>query len=72
MISRRAPSSSSCAATIAILAGAPLCRGCVGVLALACDCSNSIEHLRSHVSWEGVDSSCQVWRGNREMIKVCY
>lgn len=60
MIGRGASSSSSCATTIAVLAGAPLRRGGVGVLALACDCSNGTEHLRGHVAWEGVDSSRQV------------
>lgn len=59
MIGRRAPST-SCAATVAVLAGAPLCRCGVGVLTLARDCGDGIEHLRCHVAWEGVDSSCQV------------
>lgn len=67
MISRWAPSSSSCASTIAVLAGAPLCRGGVGVLALACDCSNGAEHLRCHVAWKGVDGSGQVWDGNNAL-----
>lgn len=44
MVSRGA-ASPSCAPTISILAGAPLCRGGVGVLALACDCSDGAEHL---------------------------
>lgn len=60
MISRGTPSSSSCAAAVAILAGTPLCGGGVGVLALACNRGDGIEHLRGHVAWEGVDSSCQV------------
>jgi len=60
MISRGAPSSSSCAATVAVLTGAPLCGGGVWVLALACDCGDGTEHLRGHVAWEGVDSSRQV------------
>lgn len=64
MISRGAPSSSSCAATVAVLTGSPLCGGGVWVLALACDCSDGTEHLRGHVAWEGVDSSRQVWGGN--------
>lgn len=60
MISRCAPSSSSRAAAVTVLAGAPLCRGGVGVLALARDCGDGVEHLRSHVAWEGVDCSSQV------------
>lgn len=60
MISRGAPSSSSRAAAVAVLAGAPLCGGGVWVLALACDCCDGTEHLRGHVAWERVDSPCQV------------
>lgn len=44
MVSRGAPAP-SCAPTITILAGAPLCRGGVGVLALGCDGSDGVEHL---------------------------
>lgn len=57
MIRRRASSSTTCAASITVLAGAPLSRGGVGILALACDCSNGIEHLRGHVAGESVDGS---------------
>lgn len=60
MISRGAASSSPCASTVAVLTGAPLCGGGVWVLALACDCGDGTEHLRGHVAWEGIDSSCQV------------
>lgn len=56
----RGTASSPCAAAVAVLAGAPLCWGGVGVLALACDCGDGIEHLGGHVAWESVDSSRQV------------
>lgn len=57
MISRGAASPSSCAAAVAVLAGAPLCRGGVGVLVLARHRGDGVEHLGSHVAWEGVDGS---------------
>lgn len=65
VISRGAPAS-SCAPPIAVLARAPLRGGGVGVLALACDCGDGVEHLRGHVTRERVDSTCQVWGGGNE------
>lgn len=59
MIRGRAASSTG-ASAVAILAGAPLCGGGIGVLALARDRRNGIEHLGGHVAWQRVDHTRQV------------
>ena len=61
VVSATAPS----AATIAILAGGPLCWGGIRVLALAGHGSNGIEHLRGHVLGQGVHSPRQICKHKR-------
>lgn len=64
MISRGAAASSG-APAVAVLAGAPLRRRGVGVLPLARDRSDGVEHLGGHVAGERIDGTRQVWERRR-------
>lgn len=69
MISRGAAASSG-AAAVAVLAGAPLRRRGVGVLPLARDRGDGVEHLGGHVAGERVDGARQVWERRRRGKKI--